>query len=281
MSRLSEIKIIIIAVLLTLLISCAEKKPQLPDEINISVSLPPYADFVKRIVGNRANIYTLIPPGINAHSFEPSPETIKQVVKSNIYFRVGPIFNLENILFNKIGHNSFNMISDCSKGIEIIDNDPHLWLAPNNVKIITKSILDVMVAEYPQHKNYFTNNRNKFITELESVDSLINERLNQKKNRVILVYHPAWKYLSKHYNLEEIAIEQEGKSPRAKDLQNFIVLAKSKGANCIFFDPHFDESAVSTIAVSLGLEVSSLNPLPTNYIENLKEVGEKLERYLK
>ena len=281
MSRLSEIKIIIIAVLLTLLTSCEEKKPQLPDEINISVSLPPYADFVRSIAGNRANIYTLIPPGINAHSFEPSPETIKQVVKSNIYFRVGPIFNLENILFKKIGHNNFNIISDCSNGIEILDNDPHMWLAPNNVKTITKNILEVLVAEYPQHKNYFTNNRKIFIRELDSVDSLINARLEQKRNRVILVYHPAWKYLAAHYNLEEIAIENEGKSPRAKDLQNFIELAKNKGANCIFFDPHFDESAVTTIAVSLGLDVNSLNPLPTNYIENLKEIGEKLDRYLK
>ena len=281
MSKLSEIKVIIFAVFFILFTSCEEKNTQLPDEINISVSLPPYADFVKNIVGNRANIFTLIPPGTNVHSFEPNPESIKQIVKSNIYFRVGNIFNLENVLLKKINPDNIRIIADCSNGIDILDNDPHLWLSPNNVKMITKNILDVMIAEYPQHKNYFTNNRNKFITELDSIDSLITNNLNQKKDRVLLVYHPAWKYLAEHYNLEEIAIEQEGKSPKAKDLQNFIELSKKKGANCIFFDPHFDESAVTTIAVSLGLEVNSLNPLPTNYIDNLKEIGEKLDRYLK
>ena len=128
MSRLSGIKLLGVVLVILLFINCEEKKPQLQDEISISVSIPPYTDFVKSIVGNRANVYTLIPPGTNAHSFEPTPEAIRQIVKSNIYFRVGNIFNLENVLFKKISSNNIKMVADCSDGINIINNDPHIWL---------------------------------------------------------------------------------------------------------------------------------------------------------
>ncbi len=253
----------------------------MPNEINISVSIPPYADFVKQIAGNRAIVHTLIPPGSNAHSFEPSPESLKQIVKSDIYFRVGEIFNFEQVFLKKISSQNITKIVDCSKGIKIVENDPHIWTAPNNVKIIINNILNVLLSSYPQHANYFKNNSNRFIRDLDSIDTSIKNNLAEKKNRILLVYHPAWKYLAEHYNLEEIAIEQEGKSPKAKDLQKFIEETKEKGATCIFYDPHFDDSAVTAIALSLGLSINSLNPLPTDYLTNLKEIGEKLNNNLK
>ena len=281
MSGMSKVKYLLSFLFLALLFSCTEKESSLPDEINISVSIPPYAYFVKQIVGNRANVYTLIPPGSNAHSFEPSPESMKQLVKSDIYFRVGDIFNFEKVFLKKIASNKMSNVVDCSRGIDIIENDPHLWLSPKNAKIITNTILDIMVNNYPQHTNYFRNNSKRFIHELDSLDSEIENILALKKNKILLVYHPAWKYLAEYYDLEEIAIEQDGKSPKAKDLQKFIEGTKEKGASCIFYDPHFDDSAVTAIALSLGLSINSLNPLPTDYLANLKEIGEKLNIHLK
>ncbi|MCW8849245.1 MAG: zinc ABC transporter substrate-binding protein [Melioribacteraceae bacterium] len=281
MSSLPKIIILVSFSLLIFLPSCTEKEASLPEEINISVSIPPYADFVHQIAGNRAIVHTLIPPGSNAHSFEPSPESLKQIVKSDIYFRVGEIFNFEQVFLKKITSENINKIVDCSVGIKIIENDPHIWTAPNNVKIITRNILDVLVSNYPQHANYFKNNSNRFLKSLDSLDTSIKDNLLKKKNRILLVYHPAWKYLAEHYNLEEIAIEQEGKSPKARDLQKFIEETKEKGASCIFYDPHFDDSAVTAIALSLGLSINSLNPLPTHYLNNLKEIGEKLNNNLK
>jgi zinc transport system substrate-binding protein len=281
MSSLSKIIILISFSLLIFLSSCTEKEASLPSEINISVSIPPYADFVKQIVGNRAIIHTLIPPGSNAHSFEPNPESLKQIYKSDIYFRVGEIFNFEEVFLKKISSKDINKIVDCSVGIKIIANDPHIWTSPNNVKIIINNILNVLVSSYPQHSNYFKNNSNRFLQNLDSLDNEIKNNLEDKRNRILLVYHPAWKYLAEHYNLVEIAIEQEGKAPKARDLQKFIEDTKEEGASCIFYDPHFDDSAVTAIALSLGLSINSLNPLPTDYLTNLKDIGEKLKNNIK
>jgi zinc transport system substrate-binding protein len=115
---------------------------------------------------------------------------------------------------------------------------------------------------------------------LDSIDLSIRTALNQKTNKTLLVYHPAWTYFANEFGMEQISIEHDGKEPKAKELKNIIQMAKEKGVKCIFFDPHFDESSVETIARSLGLKIESLDPLPLNYLENLKEIRDKLNRHL-
>jgi zinc transport system substrate-binding protein len=262
------------------LLSCTQKNKMTQTEIKIAVTIAPFVDITKQIAGNRVEVYSLIPPGVNAHSFEPTPENLKQILDANIYFRVGKILNLESLILDKVGE-SITDVVDCSSEIELIEGNPHYWLAPQNIKIITENILSELIQKYPQHKNYFVNNRNKFLNKIDSLDKHLDKVISTKKDKVLFVYHPAWTYFAKQYNLEEISIEQEGKSPKAFELTEFIELAKSKGVSCIFFDPHFDNSAVKTIAESLNLEIASLDPLPTDYIRNLEDIIHKLDKYLK
>ena len=117
---------------------------------------------MKQITGNRVKVFTLVPPGINAHSFEPSPGDIENLLKSKIYFQVGSIFKVEESIFNKTDiDTSETIVVDCSSKIQLLNNDPHYWLSPYNVKIISGTILEVLEKNYPQYKNYFRNNLKK------------------------------------------------------------------------------------------------------------------------
>ena len=278
MSKLIRFSVLFLITIL--LLSCVDRN-KIESTVNVAVTLPPYEYLTNQIAGNRVLIKTLLPPGANAHSFETSPQNMKDVVDSDIYFRVGDIFKFENVLLKNINESELDTIIDCSAGIEIIKKDPHIWLAPNHVKIISRNILDGLTTKLPQHKNYFRNNYNRLITKIDSVDFLISQLLEQKSQKSIFVYHSAWKYLLAHYNLTEVAFEQGGKSPNAKDFKEFFELAKQKGIKCIFFDPHFDIGPVLTIAQSLDIQIDSLNPLPDDYIKNLIDIKNKFEKYLK
>ena len=194
---------------------------------------------------------------------------------ADIYFRVGKEFKLESILLDKLKSN-INKIVDCSENINIIDRDPHFWLSTENAKIITQTITDSLSFYYPQHKNYFNNNKSQFFNEIDSAVSIIKNVLEKKQEKTLFVYHPAWRYFVEEFGLIQIAIEREGKHPTAGDLKGFVESAKDKGANCIFFDPHFDTTAVSTVANPLNIKIVSINPLPENYTENLFDIANKL-----
>ncbi len=275
--------ILLTAIVLSLIsFSCTEKNKPSVEDINISVTLSPFADLVKQIVGDRAKINTLVPPGSNAHSFEPSPVDIKNLLNSNIFFRVGNIFNLEKSVFSKVDFDtSLTKTIDCSSEINLISNDPHYWLSPENAKQITKTIVEQLVVLYPQHKNYFINNRTKFIHQIDSIDTENLKIVQSKTERSIFVYHPAWTYLAHYYQLHQYSVEKDGKSPKANTIKEFLNLVKDKNGKVIFFDPHFDNTSVTTIANSLDISIDSLDPLPTNYLNNLSEIGKKLEKYLR
>lgn len=282
---MQKIVYLVTILLIISLVSCKEKDLKTEKIITVSVTLPPYADFISQIIGkelrDKIRINTLIQPGTNAHSYEPKPAEIKNLLNSKIYFRVGNIFNLEKTLFEKVNFKKDSTkIIDCSKNINLIDNNPHYWLSPQNAKLITQTILDQIILLMPEFKDQFTSNYNKFISKIDSINQIINQNLKHKKNLILFVYHPAWTYFAKDFNLTELSIETEGKSPNALELNSKIILARQKNIKTIFYDPHFDKSAAYTIAKSLNVNLDTLDPLPTDYIKNLIEISEKLKNGL-
>lgn len=280
MSELSVIKKFILYFLLLSVIACSESSVEKEEPI-IAVSIPPLADFASQIGGNRITVKTLIQPGDNMHSFDPSPETIKTIYKSDIFFSLGKYSNFETQLLKKIGNENINKLIDLSNSVSLIDKDPHYWLSPENAKIIVNIMLDEFIEILPQHKPYFINNCKRFIKKLDSLDKEISEVLHLKRNKILFVYHPAWGYFTDYYGIDQYSIEHEGKSPKAGDLKEILSSAKEKGVQCIFFDPHFDNSSVSAIAEELKISIDSLDPLPIDYLSNLADIANKLERYLR
>jgi zinc transport system substrate-binding protein len=280
MSKLSKVlkNLSFIAILFTLLNCDSSYKND--DEIVIVASIPPLADFARHITGDRTTVVTLLPPGTNMHSYEPDPNTVKTIHESQIYFSLGRVSNFENILLNKIGKDKLNSLIDCSSAIEVVNNDPHYWLSPENARKIIELMYLEIVKLMPEHSLFFNNNKTRYISEIDSIDKMISEMLHLKRNKEILVFHPAWQYFADYYNINMQSIEKEGKQPKAADFKKTIELIRKKGIKCIFFDPHFDESSVQTIAAELNLNSDWINPLPNDYLNNLIDIYHKLDRHL-
>jgi zinc transport system substrate-binding protein len=109
----------------------------------------------------------------------------------------------------------------------------------------------------------------------------LEENFEQLESRTLMVFHPAWTYFAEEFDLEEISIEHDGKAPKAKQLKDLIDLAENKNVKAIFVDARSDVSNAKAIADQLKISLSQINPLPTNYLENMKKIGEEIMRYNK
>ena len=272
-------RILIIPIML-FFVTCSSNGDKSNDLI-VCVSIPPLADFAKNIVGNRAIVHTLIPAGSTPHSFEPTPASMKLITNSDIFVRVGNVLKFEEILLNKIDREKIGDILDISEFIKIENNDPHIWLSPLFVREIMDTMLNTISKKLPQHRLYFNNNKNEYIRVLDSIDFAMSKILENKKERYLFVYHPAWKYFANYYDLEQLTIEKNGKSPKARDMKLLINDALEKDVSCIFFDPYYNENPVATIARELNLNTDALNPLPDDYLSNLIDISIKLDKHLK
>lgn len=270
------LSIIFLAAVMTFSYGCSSTSPGTVDEkIGIIVSIPPQAEFAEKVGGKMIDVTVMVPPGASPHTHEPTPGQLKDVSRAKLYLKVGSGIEFELAWMDKIIKMNKEMhVIDCSRGISLIDNDPHIWLSVENAIIMVENIYAGLVEIDPENKDLYYKNKNDFQAELSSLNDYIKDTLEEKKNRQIMVYHPAWTYFTEAYDLEQIPIEEEGKEPTMGGMQQIIEKAKKLNIKVIFASPEFSTRSAETIASEIGGSVMTISPLEKDYTSNMKNVAE-------
>lgn len=271
--------------------SC-ERKEEISEKIGVVVTILPQAEFVESVGGERVEVNVMVPPGANVHIYEPTPSQMTALAKAEMYAKVGSGMEFELVWIDKlVAVNKKMLIVDCSKGVELQEMigeyehdgehehgvmDPHIWMSPLNVQIMVRNICDGLVQVDPDNKPYYERNRDAYLQKLAELDQIIRDGLSGLTNRRFMVYHPAFGYFAREYNLTMIPIEEEGKEPTAAGLAHLIEQAKEHDIKVIFAEPQFNPQSAEVIAGAIGGRVVFINPLAENYITNLRSLLDEL-----
>ena len=242
-------------------------------KINIIVSILPQIDFVENIGKDKVEVSAMIPPGFSPATYSPEIEQLKKLSEADLYIRIGHIPFEKTQMKRLADLNPEMRIIDSSKGIEIYENDPHIWMSPRLVKIQVENIYLALVKINPENKEYYQQNKNKYLAELDDLDLELKDSFSKMQNKKILVFHPAFGYLARDYGFQQIAIEIDGKEPSAENLAKIIDMAKKENIKTIFVQKQFSSKSAEAIAKQINGVVVPLDPLDKNYIENLKRIG--------
>jgi zinc transport system substrate-binding protein len=267
--------------LLTCLTSCTVRdEPGASARVSVFVSILPQAYFVERIGGERVSVQTLIGPGQSPATWEPSPARMAALSEADVFFRIGVPF--ENTLMPKIVSSLPDLnVVDTREGItlrpmgpgENAPRDPHIWLDPLLAKIQARTIADELSRLDPDGSDLYAQNLASLLDDLDSLDAEIREALGPARGSTMLVFHPSWGYFADRYGLRQLAIEVEGKSPGARQLHEIIETARAQGVRVIFVQPQFSTAGAEAIAREIGAVVTYADPLPRDYIAELRRVA--------
>jgi len=270
-----------------------EKEEYENEKIKVMTTILPQVEFVERIGGDKVEVSEMIPPGFSPATFELNPKKIEELKSLDIYFRIGHV-EFEKSQMKKIESLNPNMkVVDTSEGISLINqidhhhdeendneheegDDPHIWLSPRLVKIQAEHILQALIDFSPENENYFKENYNEFISDLDNLDQRLSEVFLPIKNKLILVYHPAFGYLADAYGFKQEAIEIEGKDPSPKQIKDIIERAKELEIKTIFVQAQFDTKSANTIANEINGVVLSIDPLAKDYFSNLENMADTI-----
>ena len=286
--------LLILPVLAFLVISCQETN-QPDDKVGVVVTIAPQADFVEAVGEEKVIVTVMVPPGADPHTYEPTPSQMVGVSKAKMYAKVGSGVEFELAWMDKISQQNKKMlVVDCSKGIQMMGmeenhgdegdgeqhqgEDPHIWLSLQNAKLMVWNICSGLIQVDPQNEAYYTRNRDEYLAKLDALDKDIQAGLSKVINRRFMVFHPAWGYFARDYNLEQIPIAIGGKEPSAKDIANLIQKAKELGIKIIFAEPQFNPRSAETIAKEIGGRVVFIDPLAEDYISNMRLVLDELAK---
>ena len=266
--------------------------------LNVTVSILPQKYFVERIGREHVRVSVMVEPGDSPATYEPTPEQLKRLSEAAAYVSYGAPF--ERAWMDRIAAATPEMlIVDTTQGIELMpmevrhhhgqeeepdgqpDNpDPHIFVSPQLVKVQSQTIYRALVQLDPAHQDAYRANLDSFVADIDALDADIRETLEGAKRRKFIVFHPAWGYLARDYDLEMVPIEIGGQEPSPAELAALITEAREEGIQVIFAQPEFSTKAAETIANEIGGEVLLISPLAPDWLDNLRRVTDALARAL-
>jgi zinc transport system substrate-binding protein len=294
------LSLILLTGLIISLTACQTTNPQLShaaDALQVTVSILPQAYFVERIGGEAVEINVMVGPGEEAHTYEPSPEQMITLSDSVIFFTIGVEY--EEIWVPRFKDINPDMtIIDSAQGIErhltleththgsedleedIDDDDhaeqhfdPHVWLAPDNGKIIAENVLQALNESFPENSAVFNENFTRLMADIDALDAQIETTLTGNNRRKFMVFHPAWAYFADQYNLTQIPVQIGGQDPSAREMAELIQIAQEEQIQVIFVQPTFSTADAEAIAKEIGAQIAVIDPLARNWLENLETVA--------
>lgn len=279
MSRLRE-KLIFILIIFIFL-SCNDKVDDDEKKV-IVVTIPPYKDLVQRITLDNFNVICSIPEGATPHHFDPSPKLIQSLSVADYYLAVGKYMEFEDVWLEKIkGINKNIKIFDLSQNVDYLKSDPHIWLSPARLRIISENILKTVIDIDSSMQDEFNNNYSMVIDSLNIIENELRESFSKINSKVILSYHGSWEYFADDFGFTQISIEKGSKSASAKEMKEIMNIVSNSNVSVIFVDPQHGKSSAEVIAQDLDLVLDILNPLPTNVFKNFYEMKEIILRHYK
>ncbi|MFH1651607.1 MAG: zinc ABC transporter substrate-binding protein [Chloroflexota bacterium] len=251
--------------------------------VPVAVTLLPQAEFVRGVGGDRVSVTVMVPPGASPHTYEPEPSQIAALSRAKMYAEVGSGVEFELSWMDKlIAQNRGMLVVDCSRGIDLLPGgeggrgDPHIWLSPKNAEIMVRNIADGLAQVDPANRAYYEQQRDAYLQKLEALDRDLGKKLSGLTGRTFMVYHPVFGYFARDYDLEMIAIENEGKEPQAADLVRLVQQAKDAGIKVIFAGPQVNTQSAQVIAREIGGRVVLLDPLAEDYLANMRRIGDAI-----
>ena len=258
------------------LLSCNRHQSESGTRI-ITVSIAPFKYFVEAVSGNDFRVNVMVPPGSNPHIYEPYPEQINNLRKSEAYISDG-FLGFEMTWLDRFYEINKDMIRlDVGSKIDPIASahrhegkdaegaDPHYWVSPKSARIIAASVKDLVCELNPAQKQKYESNYSALILMIDEADSTATALFSEFQGRAFMIYHPNLAYIARDYGLAEIPVEFEGKEPPPSRLRELIDLAHRENLRTIFVQREYDIKNAKAIAHETGAEVRIIDPLSENW----------------
>lgn len=134
------------------------------------------------------------------------------------------------------------------------DVDSHIWLSPENAKIMAQNICAGLSRHYPEHTEIFGKNLSVLLADLDKVQAYGKEQLADLRCRELITFHDGFAYLAESFDLTilEAVEEESGSEASASELKHLIEEVRHHELPAIFTETNGSDSAASIIARETG-----------------------------
>lgn len=247
-------------------------------KLTIVATLFPQYDFAREIAGSYADISLLLKPGVDSHSYEPTPQDIIKINNADVFLYTGEYMEAwAHDIIKSI--ESDVIVVDVSKGISLDtlkehshiegdshnheNYDPHIWTNPVFAKTMVESISSALQQADLENAHIYAENAENYTKKLDKLDEdMFNMLKEARQDTICFGDRFAMHYFAKHYNLNYISAYDscsEETEPSAKALAEIIDTINEKEIKAVFYAELTQQTAARTISESTGAKLLMLH----------------------
>ena len=254
--------------------------------MTVTTTIYPLYSIAKEIGADKIKLQNLIPFGVEAHGFDPTPADMAKLSKSDIFItssdsmepwkdKIVKSLKIEEKVFDMSKYVKLRTLQEENdehhedeKGHkhehehEHEGIDPHYWVSLNNYILMTETITKLFIEKDSVNKDFYIQNSNNYLAKIKALKEKYDLSMATCTNKKILVNHDAFGYFADDYEVKQYSISgiSPEDKPSAKAISELINLVKKEKINTVFFEEFASPKVAQTIAKATNAKIDALRP---------------------
>ncbi len=206
-----------------------EKTATKDEKLSIVTTIFPPYDFAKVIGEDKVEVTMLLAPGVESHSYEPTPQDIIKISESDLFIYVGGesdawVEGIMDSIDRKVktltlmdcveavaeehvegmdaGEEKANGLNDMGE----MEYDEHVWTSPRNASMIVTKITDTLCELDEDNEALYRRNQNDYQIKLQDLDRAYQDMVDHAaKKELVFGDRFPFRYLVDAYGLNYYA----------------------------------------------------------------------------
>lgn len=264
--------------------------------LRVVASTTQIADFTRQIMGDRAEVRSVLAPGADPHTYQPTPDDVQIVLQADFCIENG--LHLEGKSWMAtLAKDAGKPLVTATRGLEPLAigtgdqviMDPHAWFSPRNVALYVNNITEAVAGFDPPNSEEYQARAKLYLQQLRVLDAWIREQVARipPERRILVTTHDAFNYFCREYKFNAtnnfLSIAPVGWSTGAEvgagmtpERRRMVVKSiQESGAPAIFVETTINPKQIRQIAGETGVRIGG-----ELYSDSMGPAGSAGETYI-
>ncbi|MHC8398167.1 metal ABC transporter substrate-binding protein [Pseudomonas sp. MDT1-17] len=251
--------LVLFSLMLSMSLSAAEK-------LQVVTSFSILADMTHQVGGEHIQITNMVGPDADAHTYEPTPDDAKALLKAKLIIKNGLGFEpwLDRLVTST---ETQAPVINATLGVipRSLDEDgetvpdPHAWHNLANAELYISNITKALIAADPTHKADYERNSQVYLKQIYALLAEAKAKLGPLPpgNRKIVTSHDAFGYLGQAYGIDFMAPQglSTEREPSAAEVAALITQIRQAKVEAVFMENIKDARLLKQIADESGAHI--------------------------
>jgi ABC-type Zn uptake system ZnuABC Zn-binding protein ZnuA len=247
-------------------------------KLKVVATTTTFASIVRSVGGDAVEVKSVSLPKFNTHFFQPKFSDVRNVQRADLFVQAGLDHELwtEAILEAagkpKLFRGAENNIA-MSEGLKLLEvptgalsrsqgdvhifGNPHIWMSPENARVMTLNLTDRLKKHNPENAAYYDQNSKAFIEKLDKKIAEWKAKAEWVRGKEVISYHKDIAYFADFmgFKAERFYEPKPGIPPTPKDLISLQNYMKEKGIKAMIQPVYYSREATESLAKKVGAKV--------------------------